>query len=194
MKVVNSTHQDRAVGGVNAAAGTKPELWNHPAQAHQQTSYQAPEGPLWVKVGITMTSLGWGGVRQSSHRFVDPLHEHGQEEDRGDGRSQVAGHGLDVIEELAALRRLDDGDPADADGHDAQDPDSGDGRGAAAGMPQAPGADHRTSPAHDEELPLAGLGPEAGPDVHGEQGAAAVEDGGQGGHEGGQHHRQHQPS
>lgn len=61
MKVVKSTHQDRAAGRVNAAAGTKPELWNHPAQAHHQTSYQAPEGPLWVKVGITMTSLGGGG-------------------------------------------------------------------------------------------------------------------------------------
>lgn len=139
-----------------------------------------------------MTSLG--GVHQSSHRFVDPLYEHGQEEDGGDGRSKVARYGLDVIKELTALSCLDDGDPADADGNDAQNPDSGEGRRAAEGMQQATGVDHRPSPAHNNELSLGGLWPDAGPDVHGEQGAAAVKDGGQRGHEGGQHHRQHQPS
>lgn len=66
---------------------------------------------------------------QSSHRFIDPLHKHSKEEDRSDGRSQVAGHRLDVIKELTALSCLDDGDPADADGNDAQNPDSGHGRG-----------------------------------------------------------------
>lgn len=66
-------------------------------------------------------------IYQLSHRFVDPLHKHGQEEDCSDGRGQVAGHRLDVVEELAALSCLDHGDPADADGHDAQDPDPGQG-------------------------------------------------------------------
>lgn len=91
----------------------------------------------------------------------------GQQEDCGDGRSQVARYGLD------------DGDPADADGNDAQNPDSGDGRGAAGGMQQATGVDHTTSPAHDNELPLGGPWPGTSPDVHGEQGAAAGKDGGQ---------------
>lgn len=59
-----------------------------------------------------------------SHRFIDPLDKYSQEEDWGDGRSQVAGHGLDVIKELTALGRLDDWYPADADGYDAQDPHS----------------------------------------------------------------------
>lgn len=53
-------------------------------------------------------------------------------------------------------------------------------------------AAHR--PAHDDELALCGLRPDASPDVHGEQGAAAVKDGGQRRHEGGQHHSQHQTS
>lgn len=65
----------------------------------------------------------------SSHRLVDPLYEHRQEEDGGDGRGEVAGHRLDVIKQLTALSCLDDGDPADADGNDAQDPDSGGGGG-----------------------------------------------------------------
>lgn len=75
-------------------------------------------------------------IFQPSHRFVDPLHKHGQEEDRGDGRGQVAGHRLDVVEELATLSRLDHRDPADAHGHDAQDPDPGQGRGGDNGTDQ----------------------------------------------------------
>lgn len=47
-------------------------------------------------------------------------------------------------------------------------------------------------PANYDELPLGGLWPDPCPDVHGEQSAAAVEDGGQGRHEGSQHHSQHQ--
>lgn len=132
---------------------------------------------------------------QPSHRFVDPLHKHGQEEDCSDGRGQVAGHRLDVVEELAALSCLDHGDPADADGHDAQDPDSGQGRRQQDGPPRfARKPDALASPAHDDELSLGGLGPDASPDVHGEQGAATVEDGGQRGHESSQHDRQHQTS
>lgn len=49
-------------------------------------------------------------------------------------------------------------------------------------------------PAHNNELTLCGLRSDASPDVHGEQGAAAVKDGGQRGHESSQHHSQHQTS
>lgn len=63
-------------------------------------------------------------VHVSSHRLIDPLHEHSQEEDGGDGRSQIAGDRLDVIKQLTALSRLHNWDPADADGYDAQNPDS----------------------------------------------------------------------
>lgn len=77
------------------------------------------------------------GVYQSSHRFIDPLHKHSQEEDCSNGRSQVARHGLDVIKQLAALSCLDDGDPADADGNDAQNPDSGHGSGEQQGGHQS---------------------------------------------------------
>ena len=49
-------------------------------------------------------------------------------------------------------------------------------------------------PAYNDELALGGLWPDASPDVHGEQSAAAVEDGGQRRHEGSQHHSQHQTS
>lgn len=125
MKVMDPTHQERAVGRVNAAAGTEPELGNHSTKTHHQTSYQAPERPLWVKVGGT--AMISRGVYQSSHRFIDPLHKHSQEEDCSNGWSQVARHRLDVIKQLAALSCLDDGDPADADGNDAQNPDSGHG-------------------------------------------------------------------
>lgn len=133
---------------------------------------------------------------QPSHRFIDPLHKHSQEEDCSDGRSQIAGHGLDVVEELAALSGLDHGDPADADGNDAQNPNSGQGEEIAAGWDREVciEPDVLASPAHDEELSLGGLGPDAGPDVQGEQSAAAVKDGGQRGHESSQHHCQHQTS
>lgn len=49
-----------------------------------------------------------------------------------------------------------------------------------------------TVPAYDDELTLSGLWSDTGPDVHGEQSAAAVKDGGQRGHESSQHHSQHQ--
>lgn len=51
-----------------------------------------------------------------------------------------------------------------------------------------------SKPANDEKLPLGGARSDAGPDVHSEQSAAAVEDRGQRGHEGSQHDGQHQTS
>lgn len=51
-----------------------------------------------------------------------------------------------------------------------------------------------SKPANNEKLPLGGVRSDAGPDVHSEQSAAAVEDGGQRGHEGSQHDSQHQTS
>lgn len=60
----------------------------------------------------------------TSHRFIDPLDKHSQEEDGGDRGSQIAGDGLDVIKQLTALGRLHHGDPADADSYNAQNPDS----------------------------------------------------------------------
>lgn len=51
-----------------------------------------------------------------THRLCDPLAEDGQQEEGGDGRGQVAGDSLDVVEELPAVGALDDGDPEDADG------------------------------------------------------------------------------
>lgn len=49
-------------------------------------------------------------------------------------------------------------------------------------------------PAYNDELSLRSQWSEAGPDVHGEQSAAAVKDRGQRGHESSQHHSQHQAS
>lgn len=45
----------------------------------------------------------------------------------------------------------------------------------------------KPSPGRDHELPLRGCRPDLGVDVHGEEGAGAVEDGGQGAHERRQH-------
>lgn len=50
------------------------------------------------------------------------------------------------------------------------------------------------APAYYHELPLSRSGSESLPHVHGENGAGAVEDGGQGGHEGSDHHSHHQTS
>ena len=50
-----------------------------------------------------------------THRLCDPLAEDGQQEEGSDGRGQVAGDRLDVVEELPAVGALDDGDPEDAD-------------------------------------------------------------------------------
>lgn len=49
VEVMDPTHQERAVGGEDAAAGTEPELRQHPTQTHQQATYQAPECTLVVR-------------------------------------------------------------------------------------------------------------------------------------------------
>lgn len=51
-----------------------------------------------------------------------------------------------------------------------------------------------TVPPSDHEFLLGGGAAYLGVDVHGEQGAGAVEDGGQGAHQRRHHHRQHQAS
>lgn len=50
-----------------------------------------------------------------THRLCDPLAEDGQQEEGSDGWGQVAGDRLDVVEELATVGALDDGDPEDTD-------------------------------------------------------------------------------
>ena len=57
----------------------------------------------------------------AGHPLVHALPEDGEEEERPDGGPQVALHGLDVVEQLAPLRRLDQRDPED--GHHAQQQD-----------------------------------------------------------------------
>lgn len=51
VEVMDPTHQERAVGRENTAAGTKPELRQHPTQTHHQAAYQAAERTLEVKAG-----------------------------------------------------------------------------------------------------------------------------------------------
>lgn len=53
---------------------------------------------------------------------------------------------------------------------------------------------HLHLPAYNHELPLRRTGPETLPQIHCENCAGAVEDGGQRGHEGSDHHRHHQAS
>lgn len=50
------------------------------------------------------------------------------------------------------------------------------------------------TPAHYHKLPLGCTGSESLPYIHGENSAGTVEDGGQRGHEGSDHHRHHQTS
>lgn len=52
----------------------------------------------------------------------------------------------------------------------------------------------RVLPAGDHELPFAGFAADLGVDVHGEEGAGAVEDGGERAHQRGQHHGEHEAS
>lgn len=54
-------------------------------------------------------------VTSCTHRLCDPLAEDGQQEQGSDRRGQVAGDRLDVVEKLATVGALDDGDPEDAD-------------------------------------------------------------------------------
>lgn len=54
---------------------------------------------------------------QAVYLLVSSGPEDGQDEDGGDGRSQVAGDSLDVDVELATTGALQDGDPDHAEGH-----------------------------------------------------------------------------
>lgn len=54
---MDPTHQERAVGGEDAAAGTEPELRQHPTQTHQQATYQAPECTLVVRADRKSNAL-----------------------------------------------------------------------------------------------------------------------------------------
>ncbi len=123
-----------------------------------QTGHQAPEGA----------------------RLVDPGPEDGQDVDGADGRRQVGGHPLNVVEELTArLGGLDDGNPEDAQGDQRQ---------------------HK-QPTNDDLLGVAGgrvgfslspSSPKVTVDVHGEDGGGAGEDAGQRADERGHHHAHHQ--
>lgn len=48
-----------------------------------------------------------------THWFIDSLAENGEDEDSSNRWSQITGDGLNVVEELPALSRLNDGDPRD---------------------------------------------------------------------------------
>lgn len=56
-----------------------------------------------------------------THGLIDTFAEDGKNEESCNRWREVAGDGLDVIEELAALGRLDDGDPGDAHPDEGQD-------------------------------------------------------------------------
>lgn len=56
-----------------------------------------------------------------THCLVDTFAEDGENEDSCNRWSEVTGDGLDVIEELAALGRLHDGDPGYAHPDEGQD-------------------------------------------------------------------------
>ena len=58
-----------------------------------------------------------GGGEPAVHLFVGPGPEDGQQVDDADGRRQVGRDALDVDEQLAGRRRVDDGDPHDRHGH-----------------------------------------------------------------------------
>lgn len=52
-----------------------------------------------------------------SDLLIDTPPEDGHDEDSSDGRSQVAGDGLDVVKQLSTVGWLDNGDPQDAEHH-----------------------------------------------------------------------------
>ena len=76
---------------------------------------------------------------------------------------------LNVDEELSSLHCLNDGNPGD--GHSDEN--------------------EKENPTDDQQLLRRGRGPDLLVDVHREQGRGGVEDGGEVGHEGSQHDRQH---
>uniref|UniRef100_A0A1I8IJX0 Protein kinase domain-containing protein n=1 Tax=Macrostomum lignano TaxID=282301 RepID=A0A1I8IJX0_9PLAT len=98
--------------------------------------------------------------------------------------SVVRGHRLAMRKTLAAAAGAHDRQPEDSDhrqGHDEQPAGGGELR------------TFRISPAHDDFLDLPGGRAQAQPQVDGEEGAAAVEDRGDGGDEGRQHRGDHDP-
>lgn len=56
-----------------------------------------------------------------THRLIDTFAEDGKHEDGGNGWCEVAGDGLDVVEELTTLRWLYHRDPCDAHSNQNQD-------------------------------------------------------------------------
>ena len=56
-----------------------------------------------------------------THVFIGSLPEYREQEERGGWCSQVSLDGLDVVEELAALRGADQGQPQNADSTHEQD-------------------------------------------------------------------------
>lgn len=114
-----------------------------------------------------------------THCLVDTFAEDGENEDSCYRRREVAGDGLDVIEELATLGGLHDGDPGDAHPDEGQDENPAAGqRGREESSSRTKAQQENTLPASNHQLPLAGSFPDFGVDVHGEQRAGAVEDGG----------------
>lgn len=59
-----------------------------------------------------------------THLLIDTFAEDSEDEDGCDWWSEVTGDGLDVVEELAALGRLHDGDPRYAHPDEDQDKNS----------------------------------------------------------------------
>lgn len=59
-----------------------------------------------------------------THWLGDTFAEDGEDEDGRDGRGEVTGDRLDVVEELAALGRLHDGDPRYAHPDEDEDENS----------------------------------------------------------------------
>lgn len=90
---------------------------------------QPPESHYVPGTGHPSCPQGHPGL----YLLVSSGPEDGQNEDSGDGRSQVAGDSLDVDVELAAAGALQDGDPDHAEGHQhhrhhpASDSDTGSG-------------------------------------------------------------------
>lgn len=68
------------------------------------------------------TYIKW--LWDSTYGLINPRAEDCQDEERCDGWGEIAGDGLDVVEELAAVGRLNDWDPENTDDHEDEDKDS----------------------------------------------------------------------
>lgn len=60
-------------------------------------------------------SVQWNTI--DAHLFVDARDEYAEQEDDTEGRGDVAGHCLDVDEQLGALGGLDEWDPQNTQPH-----------------------------------------------------------------------------